>query len=88
MEISNVVWSDGEYGRLQGKHTFPFAMTLPNEVVTLIKGFEQPFALPPSFNEPDIRVNVKYEIVARIRRGRVRVPNKCVFFSAHMCPKF
>jgi len=76
MEISNVVWSDGDEGPLQGKHTFPFAMTLPNEVVSSIKGFDQPFALPPSFNEPDIRTNVKYEIVARIRRGLMRAPSK------------
>lgn len=77
-EMSNVIWTGGGESVLEGKHSFPFSITFPDEFSPMIKGFEKRLsaALPPSFNEPDIKADVKYEILVRVRRAGIRPMSK------------
>jgi len=61
-------------GKLRGKHSLPFSLTLPRDVDLPVGSNQvsEKFRLPHSFLEKLTRASVQYEFIVRFSRGKFR----------------
>ncbi|KDQ56976.1 hypothetical protein JAAARDRAFT_35575 [Jaapia argillacea MUCL 33604] len=76
---SSPVSSNEQVGKLLGKYTWPFTITMPKDVA--MKGRsrkEQPkaYRLPPTFLVKNIHFTVQYELLVHIQRPSLHIDNK------------
>ncbi|KAI0258402.1 hypothetical protein BC834DRAFT_975183 [Gloeopeniophorella convolvens] len=84
------VWTpaSASAGKLMGRHTHAFALTLPREamVAPQPKASPRAYALPPTFSERASAAYIDYKLIVTVRRGGLRVNNK-LFTSFVFLPR-
>lgn len=76
LELKKTLWTPSKgITKLDGKHSWPFNIQLPKEVVvSMAKGKEgKAYPLPPNFTEKASAAYIDYRLVVTIRRGVFRV---------------
>ncbi|KAK0500298.1 hypothetical protein EDD18DRAFT_1149347 [Armillaria luteobubalina] len=78
LQLTQDLWSSPNKSstQLNGKHSWPFELTLPSQVVvTESKAHTGTYFLPPNFSERASPVYIDYKFVVTFRRGRF-TPNQ------------
>ncbi|GLB40289.1 hypothetical protein LshimejAT787_0801600 [Lyophyllum shimeji] len=76
LEMSETLWTpSGTSAKLNGRHSWPFNITLPREVaMSVTKGREgRKYRLPPNFTEKASPAYIDYRLVVTIKRSTFRV---------------
>lgn len=60
-------------GKLSGKFSWPFALTMPAEVEVKYQRVVQRCRLPASFYVRGARVTIRYQVCAIVARGKLQV---------------
>ena len=85
LDITEPVWipASPQEGKVVGTHTHAFMIPIPRDtmVAPVPKATPKPFPLPPTFSERASPAYIDYRLYVTVRRGGLRVNNKCVFFS-------
>lgn len=81
LELSTELWSrttpSKSDSKLRGSHAWPFSLELPRLVNLRFAGGElKEYHLPPSFSERLARVHIQYQLVALVRRGKLRINSR------------
>ncbi|KAI0052249.1 hypothetical protein FA95DRAFT_1483827 [Auriscalpium vulgare] len=79
LDLVEPVWTpEGGSGKLKGKYTWPFSITLPPDTSVALtpKSTPQRYALPPTFSERASPAYIDYKLSVTVRRGGLRVNNK------------
>ncbi|KAF7424449.1 hypothetical protein PC9H_009756 [Pleurotus ostreatus] len=65
-------------GKLLGTYSWPFHVDIPKQVTLPIGsyGSSQTYTLPQTFLERHTRAGIKYDVIVRISRGKLRVNSK------------
>ncbi|KAK0446289.1 hypothetical protein EV421DRAFT_1933444 [Armillaria borealis] len=78
LQLTQDLWSSPNKSstQLNGKHSWPFELTLPSQVfVTESKAHSGTYFLPPNFSERASPAYIDYKFVVTFRRGRFK-PNQ------------
>jgi hypothetical protein len=79
------VWTpvSASEGKVIGQHTYPFSISIPHDttIVPSPKAAPKLFPLPPTFSERASAAYIDYKLYVTVRRGGLRVNNRCVGHS-------
>ncbi|TBU40330.1 hypothetical protein BD309DRAFT_967722 [Dichomitus squalens] len=75
LEITHQLWSAKGSPKLPGKHSYPYAITLPSDASVVERGKKpaRTFPLPPSFSERASPAYIDYKLVVTVKKGSFRV---------------
>ena len=72
--------------KLQGVHKWPFSLKLPRGVAIRLDGPDeaaQKYILPASLDDVSSKISIKYQIVARVKKGVLSSGDKSVYETAN-----
>ena len=82
LDVTEPVWTPASLseGKIVGQHTFPFSITIPDDVkvAPAPKATPKSFPLPPTFSERASPAYIDYRLLVTVRRSRLRVNKQCV----------
>ena len=75
LEISKELWNLKSSPQLKGKHSYPYAISLPSDVPVTERGKKptRTFPLPPSFSERASPAYIDYKLVVTVKKSSFRV---------------
>ena len=83
LDKTEPVWTPASprEAKLVGVHTHAFTIAIPRDalVAPMPKATPKRFPLPPTFSERASPTYIDYNLYVTVRRGALRVNNKCVF---------
>jgi len=82
LDKTEPVWTPASprEAKVVGAHTHAFSITIPRDAVVapVPKATPKRFSLPPTFSERASPAYIDYKLYVTVRRGGLRVNNKCV----------
>jgi len=85
LDKTEQVWTpaSASEGKVVGQHTYPFSIPIPRDttIAPTPKAAPKRFSLPPTFTERASPAYIDYKVYVTVRRGRLRVNNRCVHLS-------
>lgn len=88
LDKTEQVWTpaSASEGKVVGQHTYPFSIAIPRDttIAPAPKAAPKRFSLPPTFTERASPAYIDYKVYVTVRRGGLRVNNRCVHLSRFM----
>jgi hypothetical protein len=82
LDKTEQVWTpaSASEGKVVGQHTYPFSIPIPRDttIAPTPKAAPKRFSLPPSFTERASPAYIDYKVYVTVRRGGLRLNNRCV----------